>query len=133
MFEDIRKWGDIRGLVGDKNPQIQIYRLLEEISELHKAVTTNDIPEVEDAVGDIIVVLTQLMKNYDKTVEECIDGAFGVIKLRKGLTIGGEFIRYGKLSEADRKICDTKQGNSGNQYFTNSAYSVLGPDNFKKG
>ena len=46
--------------------------------------------------------------------EDCLEQAFNVIKLRKGLTReSGDFVRYGKLGLFDQQICDEKQGNDG--------------------
>jgi len=127
--QEIREWGDIRGLRGN-DPQVQMYRLLEEIAELHKAITTNDIPEIEDAIGDIQVVLIQLAKSYNKTAEEMLQGAFGVIKYRKGLTSNNEFIRYAKLSKEDQLICDNQQGSPGGEYFVKGLNEILKPKDF---
>jgi NTP pyrophosphatase (non-canonical NTP hydrolase) len=131
IFNDIRNWGEIRGLKGNDDPQVQMYRLLEEIAELHKAVTENDKDEVIDAIGDIMIVLTQLSKSYDIKVEECLEKAFSVIELRKGLNKNGSFVRYQKLSDEDKEVCDKKQGNPGNEYFTDMNKYLLKPKDFK--
>jgi len=117
MFSKIRKWGEIRGLTNETNPHVQMYRLLEEVAELQKAITTKDQAEVEDAIGDIVVVLTQLSKSYGSDIEKYIQGAFGVIEKRKGFTKDGSFVRYRKLSPEEQYLCDLKQGNPGNDYY----------------
>ncbi len=130
LFEEIREWGNIRGLKGNDDPQIQMYRLLEEVTELHKAITLNDLPEIVDAIGDIIIVLTQLSKTYNENAEDCLQQAFDVIRLRKGLNKNGSFVRYKKLNKAEQDLCDLKQGAPGNEYFKEQDLHRLEPKDF---
>lgn len=130
QFEQVRKWGAMRG-IGSATFQRQYQRVLQEIVEIHDAHNNNDLEEVSDAIGDSIVTLINLAKTVDMNAEGCLDGAFDVIRLRKGLNFDGDFVRYGKLGAEYKKVCDEKQGNPGNQYFTEDMLDVLGPDDFK--
>lgn len=138
-FEDVRKWKEIRGIGGDetqsldKRLQSQFQRVQQEISEIHESIVLEDWAEFEDAVGDAIVTLINIAAIKGVPAEECLAKAFNVIRLRKGLTRPtGDFVRFGKLSKEDQLICDEKQGNAGDQYFTEDAFSFLTPDSFKK-
>lgn len=138
-FEDVRKWKEIRGIGGDetqsldKRLQSQFQRVQQEISEIHESIVLEDWDEFEDAVGDAIVTLINIAAIKGVPAEECLAKAFNVIRLRKGLTRPtGDFVRFGKLSKEDQLICDEKQGNAGDQYFTEDAFSFLTPDSFKK-
>ena len=138
-FEDVRKWKEIRGIGGDetqsldKRLQSQFQRVQQEISEIHESIVLEDWAEFEDAVGDAIVTLINIAAIKGVPAEECLAKAFNVIRLRKGLTRPtGDFVRYAKLSKEDQSICDEKQGNVGDQYFTEDAFSFLTPDSFKK-
>lgn len=131
QFEDVRQWGAIRG-IGSASFQRQYQRVLQEVVEIHDAHNNGDMPEVSDAIGDTIVTLINLAKTVGMNAEDCLKGAFDVIELRKGLNKDGDFVRYGKLNDADKAICDAKQGNPGNQYFERFALDTLVPDNFKK-
>ena len=134
-FEDVRNWSAIRGIGSGENPdpQVQTQRMLQEAIEIHDAVTNNDRAEIMDSCGDTIVTIINLCKLYDFTAEECLASAFGVIKLRKGVTTErGDFVRYGKLNDEDKLICDTQQGNAGNEYFLEEALETLNPVNFRK-
>jgi uncharacterized protein YabN with tetrapyrrole methylase and pyrophosphatase domain len=132
-FEKVRKWSDIRGIGGAKDVQVQYQRVLQEVVEIHDGICNNDVEEIKDAIGDSIVTLINLAKHYDFTAEECLESAFGVIELRKGITTPrGDFVRYGKLSEEDKKWCDEHQGNPGNQYFSEDMLKTLKPEDFKK-
>ena len=61
--------------------------------ELAKALLNNDKPEIIDAIGDIVVVLTNLAKLEDLKIEECVLSAYDVIKSRKGKMINGTFVK----------------------------------------
>lgn len=130
-FEAVRQWGAIRG-IGGASFQRQYQRVLQEVVEIHDAMNDTDMDEVSDAIGDTIVTLINLAKTVNMNAEDCLKGAFDVIELRKGLNKDGDFVRYGKLNDADKAICDQKQGNPGNQYFERFALDTLVPDNFKK-
>ena len=58
MFENIRQWAEERGLYHEGDPKTQLIKLQEEIGELAKATLENDKPEIIDAIGDMVVVLT---------------------------------------------------------------------------
>ena len=60
---------------------------------LAKALLKNDMPEIKDAIGDMIVVLTNLSELVGLKVEDCIDSAYDVIKNRKGKMSNGTFVK----------------------------------------
>lgn len=130
-FEDVRQWGAIRGISGAEFQQ-QYQRFLQEAVEIHDAYINNDHNELVDAIGDTIVTLINLAKTVNLNAEDCLDQAFNVIELRKGLNKNGSFVRYGKLDPEDQNICDEKQGNMGEQYFAREALKYLEPSNFLK-
>lgn len=130
-FEAVRQWGAIRG-IGSASFQRQYQRVLQEVVEIHDAMNNEDMEEVSDAIGDTIVTLINLAKTVNMNAEDCLAGAFSVIELRKGLNKDGDFVRYGKLNDNDKLICDAQQGNPGDQYFAREALQTLTPQNFKK-
>jgi len=92
-FDLIREWAASRGLYDKGNSHTQYVKLQEEAGELAKALLKNDKPEVIDAIGDIVVVLTNLahLEGYD--IEYCIDEAYKVIAARTGKMINGTFVK----------------------------------------
>jgi len=92
-FDLIRNWAATRGLYNEGNSHTQYVKLQEEAGELAKALLKNDKPEVIDAIGDIVVVLTNLahLEGYD--IEYCIDEAYKVIAARTGKMINGTFVK----------------------------------------
>ena len=49
--------------------------------------------EIMDAIGDMVVVLTNLAHLEDTTIESCIAQAYNEIKNRKGSMINGTFVK----------------------------------------
>ena len=92
-FELIRDWARSRGLYDKGNSHTPYVKLQEEAGELAKALLKNDKPEVIDAIGDMVVVLTNLAHLQGVTIEDCIDSAYKVISKRTGKMINGTFVK----------------------------------------
>jgi NTP pyrophosphatase (non-canonical NTP hydrolase) len=92
-FDLIRDWAATRGLYDEGDSHTQYVKLQEECGELAKALLQDDKPEIIDAIGDIVVVLTNLahLQGYD--IEYCIDEAYKVIANRTGKMINGTFVK----------------------------------------
>ena len=72
---------------------VQYVKLQEEAGELAKALLKDDQPEVIDAIGDMVVVLTNLAHQRGVYIEECIQTAYEVINKRTGKMINGTFVK----------------------------------------
>jgi len=119
-FQPIRDWAEERGIYKKGDTKTQFLKLIEEVGELGKAILKNDAVETKDAIGDIVVVLTNLteLANYDVfskefyedvvgdggsrmlqhevgeiSIEDCINSAYNVIKNRKGKMQNGTFVK----------------------------------------
>ena len=66
---------------------------MEEAGELGKAILTKNDEEVIDAIGDMVVVLTNLAKLEGYNIEDCIGTAYDVINQRKGKMVNGTFVK----------------------------------------
>jgi len=93
VFENIREWAENRGLYDKGDPMTQYVKLQEEAGELAKALLKKDEPEVIDAIGDIVVVLTNLAHLKGYHIEDCIRSAYDVINKRTGKMINGTFVK----------------------------------------
>jgi NTP pyrophosphatase (non-canonical NTP hydrolase) len=93
MFQQIRDWAQERGLYDSGNTTTQYVKLQEECGELAKALLKDDQPEVIDAIGDIVVVLTNLAHQRGTHIETCISSAYNEIKGRTGQMINGTFVK----------------------------------------
>ena len=93
QFELIREWATDKGIYKSGDARTQYVKLMEEAGELAQAILKNDEPEVIDAIGDMVVVLTNLAKLRGHNIEDCISSAYDVIKSRQGKMINGTFVK----------------------------------------
>lgn len=92
-FQPIRDWAHERGIDQKGDVKTQTLKLQEEVGELAKAVIESKEIDLCDAIGDCVVVLTNLATLAGVSVEGCINRAYNEIKNRKGKTENGTFIR----------------------------------------
>jgi NTP pyrophosphatase (non-canonical NTP hydrolase) len=92
-FDLIRQWAKDRGIYDKGNSHTQYVKLIEEAGELAKALLKKDKPEIVDAIGDMVVVLTNLAHQEGFAIESCIDSAYDVINKRTGKMINGTFVK----------------------------------------
>ena len=92
-FELIRQWAHVRGIYDDGNSHTQYVKLMEEAGELAQALLKKDTPEIKDAIGDMVVVLTNLAALENMQIEDCIDAAYKEIANRKGKMANGTFVK----------------------------------------
>ena len=93
IFDRIREWAQDRGLYEKGNTYTQYVKLQEEAGELAKALLKSDYDEVNDAIGDMVVVLTNLAHLHGTDIEYCIEDAYKVIAKRTGKMINGTFVK----------------------------------------
>jgi len=118
-FQPIRDWAEARGIFEKGDIKTQYIKLLEEVGELGKSILKNEEAEFIDAIGDCVVVLTNLtelgnkvfgkeyyedvacdggssqllFENSENTIEQCINSAYSVIAKRTGKMENGTFIK----------------------------------------
>ena len=92
-FQLIRDWAGERGLYTKGDKKTQFCKLMEEAGELGRAVLKDDQPEFVDAIGDMVVVLTNMAHLGGTTIEDCIDAAYKVISKRTGKMVNGTFVK----------------------------------------
>ena len=92
-FQLIRDWAGERGLYTKGDKKTQFCKLMEEAGELGRAVLKDDQHEFVDAIGDMVVVLTNMAHLGGTTIEECIDAAYKVISKRTGKMVNGTFVK----------------------------------------
>ena len=93
VYDDIRAWAKAKGIYKSGDSRTQYIKLMEEAGELAQALLKNDETEVIDAIGDMVVVLTNLAKLRGHNIEDCITSAYSVIKDRQGKMINGTFVK----------------------------------------
>ena len=92
-FDKIRDWAKERGLYDKGDTKTQFLKLMEEAGELGRAILKDDKPEFVDAIGDMVVVLTNLAHLGGTSIEACIDSAYEVISKRTGKMVNGTFVK----------------------------------------
>ena len=92
-FQLIRDWANERGLYRKGDTKTQYLKLMEEAGELGRAILKDDQPEFVDAIGDMVVVLTNLAHLGNTSIEACIDSAYEVISKRTGKMVNGTFVK----------------------------------------
>jgi NTP pyrophosphatase (non-canonical NTP hydrolase) len=93
VYDLIRQWADERGIYRNGDSKTQFIKLQEETGELARAILKNDRNELIDAIGDAVVVLTNLAALEGLKIEDCITSAYDVIKSRQGSMINGTFVK----------------------------------------
>ena len=91
QFDLIRKWAEDRGLYKGGDTKTQSLKLVEEVGEICRAILKDNHSDVEDGIGDAVVVLTNLAELQGTSIEACIDRAYNEIKDRTGKMDNGTF------------------------------------------
>jgi NTP pyrophosphatase (non-canonical NTP hydrolase) len=92
-FETIRDWAEERGIYEKGDVKTQFIKLQEEVGELAKSILKKDKDEFIDAIGDCVIVLTNLAALENINIEECINSSYNVIKNRTGKMNNGTFVK----------------------------------------
>ena len=90
-FDLIRKWASDRGLYEHGDRKTQALKLVEEVGETCRAILKDNDSDIEDGIGDCVVVLTNLAELQGTTIEACIERAYNEIKDRTGKMDNGTF------------------------------------------
>lgn len=93
VYKLIRTWAKERGIYDKGDSKTQYVKLIEETGELAKALLTKNRNETIDAIGDIVVVLTNLAHLEGLKLEDCVVSAYTEIANRKGSMQNGTFVK----------------------------------------
>ena len=93
VYDLIRQWATDRGIYKSGDSKTQYTKLCEESGELARAILKKDRAELIDAIGDMVVVLTNLAALEGLKLEECVVSAYDVIKSRQGKMENGTFVK----------------------------------------
>ncbi|WP_239733018.1 MazG-like family protein [Mammaliicoccus sp. E-M26] len=97
LIKQVEQWSIDKGL--DKgNSFTQYAKSSEEMGEVAAALCRNDINELRDGIGDVIVTLVILAQQNGMSLQECLEQAYGEIKDRTGvMSKDGSFIKQADL------------------------------------
>ncbi len=97
LIKQVEEWSKDKGL--DKgNSFTQYAKSSEEMGEVAAALCRNNIDELRDGIGDVIVTLVILAQQNGMTLYECLEQAYNEIKDRKGvMSKDGSFIKQSDI------------------------------------
>ena len=95
VYDLIRAWATNKGIYKSGDSKTQYIKLMEEAGELAQALLNKDRYEIKDAIGDMVVVLTNLAVLEGMQIENCIESAYNEIADRTGTMLNGTFVKTG--------------------------------------
>ena len=89
----IGQWHRDRNLIDGSTDKDQYMKLIQEAGELSGSLCKGK--DIKDDIGDMMVVLINIMVRNNLTMQECLAVAYEDIKDRKGKMIDGVFVKEG--------------------------------------
>ena len=89
----IGQWHRDRNLIDGSSDKDQYMKLIQEAGELSDSFCTGK--DIKDDIGDMMVVLINIMVRNNLTMNECLSVAYNDIKDRKGKMVDGVFVKEG--------------------------------------
>ena len=91
--ELIAQWHRDRNLIDGSTDKDQYMKLIQEAGELSDSLCKGK--DIRDDIGDMMVVLINIMVRNNLTMTECLSVAYDDIKDRKGKMVDGIFVKEG--------------------------------------
>ena len=89
LINKIKDWHQNRNLIEGSTDKDQVLKLQQELGELSDSVCKQK--DMKDDLGDMMVIMLNIMKRNNYTMEECLETAYNDIKDRKGKMDNGTF------------------------------------------
>jgi len=89
----IGQWHQDRNLIKGSSDKDQFLKLMQEAGELSDSLCKGK--DIRDDIGDMMVVLINIMVRNNLTMKDCLAVAYEDIKDRKGTMIDGIFVKDG--------------------------------------
>ena len=94
IIANIIQWHKDRNLIDGSTDKDQVLKLMQELGELSDHVCKDSHTMlIADDLGDMMVVMLNIMHRNNLTIEECLDKAYNSIKDRKGKMVDGIFVK----------------------------------------
>ena len=91
---NVIRWAEARKIIPHASASSQLMKAVTEMGELVDAELKDNMPEIKDAVGDVMVCLINYCALKDISLVKCLEGAYNEIKDRKGtLMANGVFVK----------------------------------------
>lgn len=98
LIKRVEKWSTDREIEKAK-PANQMLKLTEEVGELAAGIARWNPDAIQDAVGDVLVVMTILCQQLHISMRDCFEQAYEQIKERRGATVNGVFVKQEDLEQ----------------------------------
>ncbi len=95
LVDKIRQWHHDRNLIEGSTDKDQTLKLLQELGELSDSVCKGK--DIRDDLGDMMVVMINIMERNDLDMVDCLEKAWDDIKDRKGRMVDGIFVKEDDL------------------------------------
>ena len=89
----IGQWHRDRNLIDGSTDKDQYMKLIQEAGELSDSLCKGK--DIKDDIGDMMVVLINIMVRNNLTINECLSVSYADIKDRKGKMVDGVFVKEG--------------------------------------
>lgn len=96
LIDKIIDWHHNRNLIHGSTDKDQCLKLMQEVGELSDSICKGH--DVRDDIGDILVILINIIERHDISINQCLLVAYNDIKDRKGQMVDGVFIKETDLS-----------------------------------
>lgn len=93
QIQNILNWAKEKGIDLPENATRQFLKLVEEMGELASGLAKNNQEAIKDALGDVFVVWTILVKQLGYSHEDVVNDVYNIISKRTGQTVNGVFIK----------------------------------------
>ena len=90
-INSIIQWHYDRNLIDGSSDKDQYLKLIQEAGELSDNICKGK--DIRDDIGDMMVVLINIMERNNLTLNECLEVAYNDIKDRKGRMVDGVFVK----------------------------------------
>ena len=91
MIARIETWHRDRNLIEGSTDKDQCLKLIQEVGELSDNICKGK--DLKDDIGDIMVVLINIMERNNWHITDCLEVAWTDIKDRKGKMVDGIFVK----------------------------------------
>ena len=95
LISSIKQWHHDRNLIEGSTDKDQTLKLLQELGELSDSVCKGK--DIRDDLGDMMVVMINIMERNGLDMAYCLDKAWDDIKDRKGKMVDGVFVKEDDL------------------------------------
>ena len=95
-INSIIQWHYDRNLIDGSSDKDQYLKLIQEAGELSDNICKGK--DIRDDIGDMMVVLINIMERNNLTLNECLEVAYNDIKDRNGRMVDGVFVKEADIN-----------------------------------